>query len=273
MVRAFKDEDVVHVEGDVDPVRDLEIISSELRLKDIEAVEKLLEHTNHAIKKSRDKVAEKAMRFEIETYEKLLKCMKDDNRDIRFADWQPKEVQLINPLQLLTAKPVVYCVNLTKKDFSRQKNKWLAKIKEWIDTNCPGEKLIPLSVCMESEAVDSGDRDAYFKEAGVPSMLDKIVQHTYSMLNLIHFFTVGKDEVRSWTVRKNCLAPQAAGTIHTDFEKGFVSAETMSYEDRKTLETEAAVKAAGRLRLEGKNYVVQDGDILHIKANTVGLKK
>jgi len=171
-------------------------------------------------------------------------------------------------LQLLTAKPVTYLVNLSEKDYVRKKNKWLPKIKAWIDTNNPGDPLIPFSVALEERLASLSPEEKREEETktGATSALPKITQAGYSSLELIRYFTCGPDEVRAWTIRKGTKAPQAAGVIHSDFENKFVCGEIMAYDDLKEYGSEAAVKAAGKLRQQGKPYEMVDGDIAYWKA-------
>ncbi|KAJ7510313.1 P-loop containing nucleoside triphosphate hydrolase protein [Mycena galericulata] len=269
MVRAFDDAEVIHVEGDVDPVRDMAIIQTELRLKDIEWTEKALDN----LKKSgrslgSNSLADKAKKEEIATVEKILKHLTVDGKDVRKGDWNNKEIDVVNGLMLLTAKPVTYLVNLSEKDYARKKNKWLAKIKAWIDENNPGDSLIPFSVALEERLapMSPAEREEAQKEAGATSALGKITQAGYASLDLIRYFTCGPDEVRAWTIRKGTKAPQAAGVIHSDFENKFVCGEIMSYEDLKEHGSESAVKAAGKLRQQGKPYEMVDGDIAYWKS-------
>ncbi|EDR08546.1 uncharacterized protein LACBIDRAFT_179196 [Laccaria bicolor S238N-H82] len=269
VVRAFDDAEVIHVEGDVDPLRDMDIIQTELRLKDIDWVEKALDN----LKKSgrslgSNSLADKAKKEEIAVVEKVLKVLTVDQKDIRKADWNNKEIDVVNGLQLLTAKPVTYLVNLSEKDYIRKKNKWLPKIKGWIDAHNSGDPLIPFSVALEERlaALEPEKKKEEEQSIGATSALPKITQAGYSSLDLIRYFTCGPDEVRAWTIRKGIKAPQAAGVIHSDFENKFVCGEIMSYDDLKEHGTEAAVKAAGKLRQQGKPYEMVDGDIAYWKA-------
>ncbi|KAH9068258.1 P-loop containing nucleoside triphosphate hydrolase protein [Lactarius deliciosus] len=242
VIRAFDDAEVIHVEGDVDPIRDMEIIQTELRLKDIEWVQKQVE----GLKKTgrslgSNSLADKARKEEIATVEKVLKCLSEDSKDVRKGDWTNKEIdcrQLV--LSLLTAKP---------KDYIRKKNKWLPRIKAWIDANNPGDPLIPFSEKAEEE-----------KNIGASSGLGKITQAGYTSLDLIRYFTCGPDEVRAWTIRKGTKAPQAAGVIHSDFENKFICGEIMSYADLHEHGSESA------LRQQGKPYEMVDGDIAYWKS-------
>ncbi|KAI0636143.1 P-loop containing nucleoside triphosphate hydrolase protein [Trametes polyzona] len=269
VVRAFDDAEVIHVEGDVDPCRDMEIISTELRLKDIEWVEKHLEglkKTGRAL--GNTSLADKARKEEIATVQKIYDVLTKENKDVRKVDWNNKEIDVVNGLQLLTAKPVTYLVNLSERDYIRKKNKWLPKIKAWIDEHNPGDPLIPFSVALEERLANMSDEERKEEEQkiGTTSALGKITQAGYSSLDLIRYFTCGPDEVRAWTIRKGTKAPQAAGVIHSDFENKFVCGEIMSYDDLREYGSEAAVKAAGKLRQQGKPYEMVDGDIAYWKA-------
>ncbi|KAJ7454837.1 P-loop containing nucleoside triphosphate hydrolase protein [Mycena latifolia] len=269
MVRAFDDAEVIHVEGDVDPIRDMSIIQTELRLKDIEWVEKALENLKKTGRSlGSNSLADKARKEEIATVEKILKLLAVDGKDVRKGDWNNKEIDVVNGLMLLTAKPVTYLVNLSEKDYARKKNKWLPKIKAWIDENNPGDSLIPFSVALEERLapMSPAEREEAQKAAGATSALGKITQAGYASLDLIRYFTCGPDEVRAWTIRKGTKAPQAAGVIHSDFENKFVCGEIMSYEDLKEHGSEAGVKAAGKLRQQGKPYEMVDGDIAYWKS-------
>ncbi|WWC66351.1 GTP-binding protein YchF [Kwoniella pini CBS 10737] len=272
VVRAFDDAEVIHVEGDVDPCRDMQIISTELRLKDIEWVEKGLEMAKKNARSAGGvSLADKAKKEEVAIVEKILKHLTEDNKDVRKGNWSNKEVDVINGLNLLTAKPITYLVNLSERDFVRKKNKWLPKIKAWIDENNPGDNLIPFSVALEERLVRMSDEEkvAEAETLGLgknASALGKITTSGYTSLELIRYFTCGPDEVRAWTVRKGIKAPQAAGVIHSDFENKFICGEIMSYADLKEYGSEAAVKAAGKLRQQGKPYEIVDGDICYWKA-------
>lgn len=178
-------------------------------------------------------------------------------------------MEVINPLFLLSAKPVVYLVNLSEKDYIRKKNKHLAKISEWIKENAAGDPIIPLSICFEERLTrfeTEAEAQEESKKLGVESALPKIITSMRKVMNLGSFFTVGPDEVRQWTIRNGIKAPQAAGVIHTDFEKTFIQAIVYSFKVLKELGDEAEVKAKGKIMTKGKDYVVEDGDILLIKA-------
>ena len=253
MVRAFKDAEIVHTEGEVDPIRDLEVISNELLMKDLISVEnKLAELSTKITKFNKD-----ADKRENELLLKVKEVL-DKNVWVKDAEWTNKEILFLNDYLFFTAKPVVYLINISGKNFTTKKNKWLLNIKKWIESHVKGI-IIPFSVEHE-EAILS-------KEIEGPSMVNKIVTTGYETLHLIHFFTAGVDEVRCWTIQRGSKAPQAGGVIHSDFEKGFICAEVMSYNDFIEYGSEVAVRNAGKLKQQGKEYVVQDGDIINFKFN------
>ncbi|EJU04665.1 GTP-dependent nucleic acid-binding protein engD [Dacryopinax primogenitus] len=268
VVRAFDDAEVIHVEGDVNPLRDMDIISNELRLKDMEWVEKKLDDLKKTGRSlGPNSVEGKKRQEEINCVEKIFALLQD-NKDVRKGEWGNKEIDIVNSLQLLTAKPVTYLVNLSEKDYVRKKNKWLPKIKGWIDEHNPGDPLIPFSVALEERlaAMDAEEKKEEEKTIGATSALPKITTAGYASLHLIRYFTCGPDEVRAWTIREGTKAPQAAGVIHSDFENKFVCGEIMTYEDLKEYGSESAVKAAGKYRQQGKPYEMLDGDIAYWKA-------
>jgi len=263
VIRIFEDDDVTHVEGAVDPVRDLEIINEELLLKDAEILEKMKDQLERHLKHTKDK----QKKLELDVIAKVEEVVKE-KKQVRFYEWKANEIEVLNTLQLLTAKPVVYVINMGEKDYAKKGSKWIAKIKQWVDTH-GGEPMVPFCGALESKLLELGEEAGkkYCEENKVTSGIPKIIKTGYHSLELIHFFTCGSDEVKAWTIRKGTKAPQAAGVIHTDFERGFICAETMKYEDFKELGSESAVKAAGKYKQEGKNYVVQDGDIIFFKFN------
>lgn len=266
MCRVFEDDEITHVEGEVNPVRDCEIIFDELRLKDEEFLRKAVEQLEKSTKRDQK---DKNLASELATLTKALKLVREDKKAIRFCSWDGKETDDLNKHLLITAKPMIYLVNLSSKDFLRKKNKWLLKIKEWVDAHDPGATIIPFSAGFELDyfEVPEEDKEQWAKEKGNASNLEKIILTGYKSLGLMYYFTVGEDEVKSWTIQQNTKAPQAAGKIHTDFEKGFIMAEVMKYEDFKECGSENAVKAAGKYKQKGRDYVVEDGDIIHFKFN------
>ena len=197
----------------------------------------------------------------------MLEWLKE-GKDVRLGEWKHNEVYLINEMQLLTAKPCVFLCNLSEKDYVRRKNKWLVKVHQWVQEH-GGGTIIPFSGALEQKLVDMPEDEAaqYLASLGenVTSALTKIIKTGFSTINLIYFFTAGQDEVKCWTIRKGFKAPQAAGTIHTDFERGFICAVVMSYDDLHEAGSESEVKAKGKYRQEGKAYVVKDGDVIFFK--------
>ncbi|KAL2341552.1 hypothetical protein Fmac_009492 [Flemingia macrophylla] len=266
VLRAFEDPDIIHVDDTVDPVRDLEVITEELRLKDVEFMDRKIEDIEKSMKRSNDK----QLKIELECCQRV-KALLEEGKDVRLGDWKAADIEILNNFQLLTAKPVVYLVNMTEKDYQRKKNKFLPKIHAWVQEH-GGELIIPFSCALERNLADMPPDEAakYCEENKIQSALPKIIKTGFSAINLIYFFTAGPDEVKCWQIRRQTKAPQAAGTIHTDFERGFICAEVMKFEDLKELGSEAAVKAAGKYKQEGKTYVVQDGDIIFFKFNVSG---
>ncbi|KAL1132819.1 hypothetical protein AAG570_010771 [Ranatra chinensis] len=270
LCRAFEDTDVTHVEGEVNPLRDLEIIAEELRLKDEEYLDSNIEKLERTVLRG-----DKKLKPEYDILIKVKTILSEEKHHLRFADWNAAEIEVLNRHLFLTTKPAIYLVNLSEKDYIRKKNKWLIKIKEWVDKHDPGATIIPFSGLFENKVseMDEVERKAYLEEVKVPSALEKIIVQGYKALQLQYFFTAGPDEVKAWTIQKGTKAPQAAGRIHTDFEKGFIMAEVMKFDDFKEEGSEAATKAAGKYRQQGRNYVVEDGDIIFFKFNAgAGLK-
>ncbi|KAL0482417.1 Obg-like ATPase [Acrasis kona] len=278
VVRAFENDDVVHVEDSVDPVRDLETIQNELCKKDLEILVRNKQAEEANVRKSGG--AYKLSPLFNDTFAKI-KEMLEKNIPVRDGTWSSGEIELINEkTQLITTKPVIYLINLTQTDFIRKKNKWLAKIHKWV-TEHGGGTMIPFSVEFETNLWKLKDKpeekESFLKEHGATSNLPKIITNGYTQLGLIYYFTAGETEVRCWTIREGCLAPQAAGVIHSDFERGFIKAEVCAFNDFKELcggrKGMAEIKAAGKYRQEGKTYVVQDGDIIHFQFNVTAQKK
>lgn len=265
MCRAFDDADIVHVEGEVNPVRDMEIIFEELRLKDVEYITKTVE----SLEKKGLPITDKAKKAEHDAMKKVSDLVLGEKKPVRFGEWGATEIEEINKHLLITAKPMIYLVNLSEKDYIRKKNKWLIKIKQWIDVNDPGAVLIPFSGSFELDFFDipEDEKVAWLEEKTTTSALEKIILTGYKALGLMYYFTSGEDEVKAWTIQQQTKAPQAAGKIHTDFEKGFIMADIMAFDDFKECGSENAVKAAGKFKQKGKDHIVEDGDIIHFKFN------
>jgi obg-like ATPase 1 len=261
MVRVFDDPDITHVEGNIDPIRDVTIITNELILKDIQFMETKVDQLSKAVKSQKEK------KHEFEFSQKVLDSLKA-NKEIRFGDWKAQEIEWLNEWQLLTAKQVVFLVNMSPKDYISKKNKFLGPLKKFIDERSNNaDQLIPFSAQYEFnlQQMSPDERKKYCDETQSKSQLPRIIKAGYEALDLIYFFTAGKDEVRAWTIKKGFKAPQAGGKIHTDFEKTFICCEVMKFDDYKALGSESACKAQGKYLQQGKNYEVQDGDIIFFK--------
>jgi len=260
VVRCFDDENVVHVAGKVDPISDIEVIHTELALADMATVDRTRErHLGSA--RSGNKEAAKL----VAVLEKVHKSL-DGLHPVRALGLTPEEMALLQPLQLLTAKPALYIANVDEHGF--ENNPLLDRVREYAKKE--GAPVVAVCAKLEAEIADlEGDEKAIFlADMGMTEPgLDRVIHATYDLLGLQTYFTAGEKEVRAWTVRKGSTAPQAAGVIHTDFEKGFIRAETIAYDDYVRLGGEAGAKEAGKMRLEGKDYVVQDGDVVHFRFN------
>ncbi|KAM9341983.1 obg-like ATPase 1 isoform 2-T2 [Pholidichthys leucotaenia] len=250
----------------------MEIIHEELRLKDEEMISPIIDK----LEKTAIRGGDKKLKPEYDIMCKIKSWVVDEKKHVRYYhDWNDKEIEVLNKYLLLTSKPMIYLVNLSEKDYIRRKNKWLVKIKEWVDSHDPGALVIPFSGGLENQLQDSTEEEKqkYCTEHKTQSALSKIIKAGYAALQLEYFFTAGPDEVRAWTIRKGTKAPQAAGKIHTDFERGFIMAEVMKFQDFKEEGSESAVKAAGKYRQQGRNYIVEDGDIIFFKFNTPNAPK
>lgn len=204
--------------------------------------------------------------------------LKDDKKPIRDGEWNGKDIESLNKHLFMSAKPVVYLVNIGRDEYISKKNKWLVKIQNWIKEN-GGGPMLPFSAEFEAEVLaTAGDpskeaRDNAAKDLGAPTMIHRIVNVGYRTLKLIHYFTAGEDEVKCWTIREGTKAPGAAGVIHTDFERGFICAEVMKYDDLDRLGSESEVKAEGLYLQKGKDYEVLDGDVMYFKFNVTAKAK
>jgi len=262
VVRCFGESNIVHVSGKVSPRDDTEIINLELILADLESVEKRLEKTTRAARGG-DKVVVKEM--------ELLHQIKDtlsNSKPVRSLNFNEADAKIVAGFFLITTKPVIYVANVTDTDVVSGTNKYVEEVKELASTE--HAKCITVCARLEEELVSLSpdERKAYAQELGLShSGLEKLITAGYDLLGLISYLTAGEKEVRAWTIKKGTKAPQAAGVIHTDFERGFIKAEICSYASLSTLGSIAAVKEKGQLRIEGKDYVVQDGDVILFRFN------
>ena len=260
VVRCFENPDVIHVNNKVDPIADIDTIDTELALADLESVEKALQRAERSAK-SGDKDA-KARAEVLGRVRTLL----DEGKPVRAMGLSEEDLVLIRDLFLLTSKPVMYVANVLEDGF--ENNAHLDAVRARAESE--GAQVVPVSAAIEEELsqLEDEDRDTFLADLGLEEPgLNRVIRAAYALLGLQTYFTAGVKEVRAWTVKKNCTAPQAAGAIHSDFEKGFIRAETMSYDDFIKYKGEQGCKEAGRLRLEGKEYRVQEGDILHFRFN------
>ena len=260
MVRCFENDDVIHVDASIDPVRDVEVIELELALADLQQVEKRMERAG------KDKKTGKAPPEEMDALTKLQAAL-DEGKQARDVDLSEKELEAVKGLNLLTIKPVIYACNVADEDLA-EGNAFVEAIKK----RSGGESVVVVSAQVESELVslDSEDRDEFLDALGVTLEgcgLRALVRTAYDTLGLITYYTSGPTESRAWTIREGWLAPQAAGVIHGDFERGFIKAETVGYEALVDAGDEKAAKEAGLMRSEGKEYVVKDGDVMLFRFN------
>ncbi|HQZ46697.1 MAG TPA: redox-regulated ATPase YchF [Usitatibacteraceae bacterium] len=260
VVRCFDDDNVVHVAGKVDPISDIEVIHTELALADMATVDKIRDRTISTAR-SGDKEAVKL----VAVLEKVQKAL-DGLHPVRALGLSSEEMELLKPLCLLTAKPALYVANVEEHGF--ENNPLLEKVKAYAAKE--GAPVVAICAKLESEIADmtGEDKELFLADMGMHEPgLDRLIRATFDLLGLQTYFTAGEKEVRAWTIHKGDTAPQAAGVIHTDFEKGFIRAEVIAYDDFVALGGEKGSKEAGKMRLEGKEYVVKDGDVMHFRFN------
>ena len=262
VVRCFDDGNVTHVNGSVDPVRDVEIIDLELIFADLEVAETRLSKMGRKAKLSNDKEA-KAEALLLEKVRGTLLA----NKPLRSMNLSEDDLKLLKSFNFLTIKPIIYVANVNEDDVVSG-NSYVDKLKEYAEKEGSSVVVICAKIEAELSELDDEDKKEFLKDMGITeSGLDKLIKQSYSLLGLSTFLTAGPDEVRAWTFKNGMKAPECAGIIHTDFQKGFIKAEVMSFDDLEEYGTEAKVKEAGKLRLEGKDYVMQDGDICYFRFN------
>jgi GTP-binding protein YchF len=261
VVRCFADDDIVHVEGRVDPLSDMDTIATELALADLDSVTRALPRLTRAAK-SQDKEAMARLAL-VERIERSL----GEGLPIRSLRLSPEEQGLLRELHLLTAKPLMFVANVHEQDLQSE-NAWLQRVRE--KAAAEGAEVIPVCAAIEAEIaqLQTEERQEFLQALGLTEPgLDRVVRGAYHLLALQTFFTAGPKEVRAWTVRRGATAPQAAGVIHTDFEKGFIRAEVTAYADFVAYQGEQGAREAGKWRLEGKEYVLHEGDVVHFRFN------
>lgn len=260
VVRCFENDDIIHVAGKIDPIADIEVINTELALADLESVEKAL-HRAQKLAKGGDKDAK--ARLEILD---RIKPVLDEGNAVRSIDFDKDELKIVKQLHLITSKPTMYIANVNEDGFDN--NPALDKVREFAASE--NAVVVPVCASMESEiaSLEDDEKTEFLEEMGLEEPgLNRVIRAGYELLNLHTYFTAGPKEVRAWTVRVGATAPQAAGVIHTDFEKGFIRAEVIAYDDYVELNGEQGAKDAGKWRLEGKEYIVKDGDVVHFRFN------
>lgn len=263
VVRCFDDGKIIHVEGDIDPIRDIETINLELAISDLDIINNRLEKVAKKARTSKNKDDI----LEVETLEKCKNALLE-NKPIRQISLTAEEKKIIKSYSFLTLKPIIYLANVKESELGNIDNEYVKKVKEY--AKLEDARVVSLCAKVEEELseLDKADKEEMLEGLGLDgSGLDKLITATYDILGLATYFTVGKDEVRAWTFKKGMNAKQCAGIIHTDFEKGFIRAEVISYNDLVECGSELKVKEAGRARLEGKEYLMQDGDICHFRFN------
>ena len=263
VVRCFRDKDVTHVDGDVDPIRDIETINLELIFADLETVERRIGRLG---KKAQS--GDKEAKIEISILERL-KAALEANKPARTIDFSKEEMLIVKQYTLLTMKPIIYVANLGEEDLEDPRsNPHYNKVVEFAANE--GADVVPICAKIESELVgmDKEEKDLFLQDLGIEeSGLDKLIKEAYKLLGLRTYFTAGVQEVRAWTFKEGMTAPEMAGIIHSDFQRGFIKAETYSFNDLVEYGSEHALKEAGKIRQEGKQYVGQDGDIMLFKFN------
>ena len=263
VVRCFDDKQITHVEGKIDPIRDIEIINVELILSDLEIIQNRI----NKIGKKADMTKDKEVILEVNTLKKSEQALLE-NIPLRKLEFEEDELNVIKNFNLITLKPIIYAANVSEEDAAANENQYTKLVEEYAQK----ENSLVITMCAKVESelseLEDEDKKTFLLELGIKeSGLDKLITATYKLLGLETFFTAGTDEVRAWTFKKGMKAPECAGIIHTDFQKGFIKAEVMSYEDLVEYNDEKAVKEAGKLRLEGKEYFMKDGDICYFRFN------
>ena len=263
VVRCFDDGKIIHVDGNIDPIRDIETINLELAIADLDVINNRLERVSKKARTTKNKDD----LVEVEALEKAKQAL-EENKALRQVEFTEDELKSLKSYSFLTLKPIIYLANIKESELGNPDNKYVQEVKQY----ALKENAQVVSLCAKVEEdlseLTKEEKQEMLEALGLEeSGLDKLIQATYDILGLATYFTVGKDEVRAWTFKKGMNAKQCAGIIHSDFEKGFIRAEVMSYEDLVKYGNELKVKEAGRARLEGKDYIMQDGDICHFRFN------
>ena len=263
VVRCFKDENIIHVEGGVDPIRDIEIINLELILADLEIIENRILKIEKKAQTTKDKDALKEVEILRKAKEALL-----NNQALRLLEWEEEEQLILKPFNFITLKPIIYVANVLEDDIALGENEFTKLVSEYASKESAGVIVMCAKIESELAELEESEKKAFLNDLGINySGLDKLIFATYDLLGLQTFFTVGSDEVRAWTFKKGTVAKKCAGLIHSDIERGFIKAEIMKFDDLEELKEEKKVQEAGKLYLEGKDYIMQDGDIVYFRFN------
>ena len=263
VVRCFEDSNITHVDGSIDPLRDIETINLELVFSDIEIMERRIDRTKKAMK------GDKTLAKELELLERV-KAVLEEGKPARSLDYSDEELVIMNEIALISMKPVIYAANVAEDDFSKgiENNKYVKMVEDLAASE--NAQVMPVSARIEEEIsqLDSDEKAMFLEELGMAeSGLDRLIRASYTLLGLISYLTAGEPEVRAWTIKNGTKAPQAAGKIHSDFERGFIRAEVVHYNDLMELGSMTAAKEKGLVRSEGKEYVMKDGDIVLFRFN------
>lgn len=263
VVRCFEDANITHVDGSINPIRDIETINLELVFADLESIDRRIDRTKKAMK------GDKALASELDLLERVKKTL-EEGKPARSLEYTEEEEAVMREMSLLSAKPVLYAANVAEDDFSKgiNQNHFVNLVQEFAQKE--GSEVMPVSAKIEEEIaeLDGEEKAVFLSDLGMSeSGLDRLIKASYKLLGLISYLTAGKPEVRAWTIKKGTKAPQAAGKIHSDFEKGFIRAEVVAYDDLMSSGSMAAAKEKGLVRSEGKEYVMQDGDVVLFRFN------
>lgn len=263
VVRCFEDKNIIHVDGSVDPIRDIEVINLELIFSDLEIIDNRISKIAKKAQTSKNKEDQQEYQLLLRIKENL-----ETNIPVRNLDFTEEELKILSGFRLITAKPIIYVANVSEEDIMAGTNTYVEQVKVYASKE--NSRVVTICAKIESELaeLELEEKIAFLKDLGIEeSGLSSLIKSTYSLLGLATYFTVGPDEVKAWTFRQGMKAPACAGLIHTDFEKGFIRAEVMSYDDLIECGSEGKVKEKGKMRLEGKDYLMKDGDICHFRFN------
>lgn len=277
VVRGFENDDITHIENNlVDPVRDLDIVNEELILKDLDFIETILEHVQKDLKYCKSSVESELLNKEFKALNKAQDILIEGCRISNYGKWNKDEIEALNKHNFLTAKPITYLLNVNVEDYIKQNNKFLSQVQDWIKKNSLNDNLLIVSADLESQLKELNKDELMINDNLVKSAIPTILQELKNNLNLISFFTCGDIEAREWPLRKNSTAPDAAAIIHTDLKKTFISADVIKYNDVRNADPEtfqlSKLKSSGKISKEGKLYIIENGDIIFIKAGA-GKKK